>query len=284
MELSEEVVGKFKQSSQWAALQGSYRVDARVLVLTTGFWPSYAPSADVGLPRVLQQHVSAFTAFYAAQYAGRRLQWQHALSHCVLRAYFAGSRNRRELHVSLYQAVALMAFDDDDTHSSAASGGRALELTLSQLQTRTQMERSELGKALRSLSRKQLPLLLCSGADEAGTETLESGSFSVNSNFTCKSFRVHVNAAQAKESSEERSKTNEGVTRERLHALDAAIVRILKARKSLSHSELIAEVIRALQGRFTPQPSDIKGRLESLIEREYMKRDEANLSLYHYLA
>jgi cullin 4 len=32
------------------------------------------------------------------------------------------------------------------------------------------------------------------------------------------------------------------------------------------------------------QPADIKKRIESLIEREYMERDEANATMYSYIA
>ena len=32
------------------------------------------------------------------------------------------------------------------------------------------------------------------------------------------------------------------------------------------------------------QPSDLKRRIESLIERDYMKRDDNNSQMYHYVA
>jgi hypothetical protein len=36
--------------------------------------------------------------------------------------------------------------------------------------------------------------------------------------------------------------------------IDAAIVRLMKSRKRLSHNEVVAEVTRQLQGRFLPNP------------------------------
>lgn len=40
----------------------------------------------------------------------------------------------------------------------------------------------------------------------------------------------------------------------------------MKARKTLSHNELVAEVVRQLMTRFTPSPAIIKKRIEGLID------------------
>ena len=39
-----------------------------------------------------------------------------------------------------------------------------------------------------------------------------------------------------------------------------------------------------LKSRFLPDPSMIKKRIESLIEREFLERDKADLRVYKYLA
>jgi cullin 3 len=46
---------------------------------------------------------------------------------------------------------------------------------------------------------------------------------------------------------------------------------------------LIAEVTAQLSSRFSPSPNMIKARIEGLIEREYLERDEANMKIYKYL-
>ena len=55
-----------------------------------------------------------------------------------------------------------------------------------------------------------------------------------------------------------------------------------KARKRLLHSQLIAELLTQL--RFPAQTSDLKKRIESLIEREYLERDKDESTYYNYLA
>jgi cullin 3 len=51
----------------------------------------------------------------------------------------------------------------------------------------------------------------------------------------------------------------------------------------LDHNNLIAEVTQQLSSRFKPEPSMIKARIEALIEREYLERDESNMKVYQYL-
>jgi cullin 3 len=48
--------------------------------------------------------------------------------------------------------------------------------------------------------------------------------------------------------------------------------------------KLAAQVTRQLSARFLPNPTVIKKRIESLIEREFLERDVADRKLYRYLA
>ena len=64
--------------------------------------------------------------------------------------------------------------------------------------------------------------------------------------------------------------------------VDAAIVRTMKTRKQLSHQLLISELFGQL--KFPAKASDLKKRIESLIDREYIERDETDPALYHYVA
>jgi cullin 3 len=51
----------------------------------------------------------------------------------------------------------------------------------------------------------------------------------------------------------------------------------------LDHNNLIAEVTAQLSSRFNPAPNMIKARIEGLIEREYLERDESNMKVYKYM-
>lgn len=55
--------------------------------------------------------------------------------------------------------------------------------------------------------------------------------------------------------------------------MDAVLIRILKARKQLKLKEIFEDVLK-ITSSYIPTPKLIKSRLESLIGREYVKRDE----------
>ena len=74
------------------------------------------------------------------------------------------------------------------------------------------------------------------------------------------------------------------VSEDRKHAMEANIVRVMKARKTLLHQQLMAEVSAQLMAFFQPDPKEIKKRIEDLIARDYIERDKEHNNLYHYLA
>ena len=63
--------------------------------------------------------------------------------------------------------------------------------------------------------------------------------------------------------------------------IEACIVRVMKARKTLQHQQLVSEVMTQLQS-FKPTPPNIKRKIEVLIERDYLERESGNS--YKYLA
>ncbi|KAJ1670490.1 hypothetical protein EV182_008172, partial [Spiromyces aspiralis] len=71
---------------------------------------------------------------------------------------------------------------------------------------------------------------------------------------------------------------------DRKHLIQAAIVRIMKARKTMSHMDLINEVVNQLISRFQPQPKNIKRQIEVLIEKDYLERNEEMPDHYNYIS
>ncbi|CAG9461420.1 unnamed protein product [Pedinophyceae sp. YPF-701] len=240
-------------------------LDMSVSVLTSGFWPSY-PVVDAVLPGALQQGQEAFRQVYLAKHNGRNLTWHNTLGSCIIKAKFPKA-GTKELQVSLMQCTVLMLFNDAD------------ELSYGQIKAGTGIEEKELKRTLQSLACGQVRVL---SKEPKGKDVGDADVFRYNEKFEHKMFRIKINSIQAKETPEENQKTNEQVLADRVYAIDAAIVRVMKARKQLSHKLLIGELLQQL--RFHVQPSDLKRRIESLIEREYLERAEGETNMYLYRA
>jgi len=73
------------------------------------------------------------------------------------------------------------------------------------------------------------------------------------------------------------------IEEDRSVTIDAAIVRIMKSRKTFAHQALISEVLTQL-AFFKPTAKVIKKRIESLLDREYLERSEDQPNTYNYLA
>jgi hypothetical protein len=55
--------------------------------------------------------------------------------------------------------------------------------------------------------------------------------------------------------------------------VDAALVRVMKARKKMNYNDLRLEIV-TLMRTFKPDDALIKKRIDSLIERDYLEKDK----------
>ncbi|KDO33656.1 hypothetical protein SPRG_01614 [Saprolegnia parasitica CBS 223.65] len=267
IDLSRSVMTQFQQhnASQLAISNLKHKMDMHVHVLTTGFWPAYVPT-EILLPQSLLPLKAIFEAFYTSKYQGRQLQWQHSLGHCLVKASFP--KGRKELAVSVFQTLVLLCFNN----------GRDT-LGFKEIKEQTGIEDGELRRTLQSLACGKVRVLT---KQPKGRDVADTDEFVYNAAFTNPLMRIKINSIQMKETTAENTETHERVFRDRQYQVDAAIVRIMKSRKQLSHALLMSELLTQL--KFPAKPVDIKRRIESLIDREYLERDASNTQLYNYLA
>ena len=71
---------------------------------------------------------------------------------------------------------------------------------------------------------------------------------------------------------------------DRKHYLDAAIVRIMKARKELSFEQLKIATIDAVSSHFKPNVDQIKKRIDALVESDYLERSPDDRNNFVYVA
>ncbi|KAI7818099.1 cullin 4A [Gamsiella multidivaricata] len=264
MDTSKDIMINFRASKMHNKI-GS--LDLTVNVLTQGNWPTYPP-AEANIPDQISRCQEVFKEFYLSKHKGRRLMWQNSLGHSVVKAYFT-SQGTKELQLSLFQAIILLLFNDvGDSALSYKDIGQ-----LSNIETK------ELSRTLQSLACGKYRVLVKHPKSKDVSETDE---FTFNKDFTASLTRIKINAIQLKETQEENASTNERIFQDRQFQVDAAIVRIMKTRKQLSHTLLISELFDQL--KFAIKPSDLKKRIESLIDRDYLERDKNDQSLYKYVA
>jgi cullin 3 len=255
----------------------------------------------------VQDAIDRFSTFYLEKHTGRKLSWQTSAGAAELKATFGSGPDkyrRHELLVSTYQMCILMLFNNTDF------------LTLRQIRTQTQIPDSELRRHLISLCTPKHRILRKGNKGKGITS--DEDVFSFNFDYTSKLKRVRIPLVKEASVTARGSGDGDGggtsaagggstdmnggmaslsaeasaidgsvpapVEEDRRHLVEAAIVRIMKARKALHHNDLIAEVSRQLSVRFSPAPQFIKKRVESLIEREYLERAEDDRRVYTYVA
>ncbi|KAJ2725244.1 hypothetical protein GGI07_001377 [Coemansia sp. Benny D115] len=263
MEVSEDINSKFLVSQKDKDCNVT-DIGFHTNVLTLAFWPTYEPMKLVA-PQQVQKVQDAFVDFYTFKHQGRNLQWQNNLSTCSLKVHF--DDGTKELLLSGVQGTLMLLFVDND------------ELSYTEIRDRTGLEDIELQRSLQSLACGKYRVLT---KEPKGRDVTVSDKFIFNSQFKCPLTRIKISQILVKEDETEDKNVEEHVQQDRLLNIDAAFIRIMKARKTLEHSALMTELVSQL--RFSTSSTEAKERLESLIDRDYIKRDDADQSIYHYLA
>ncbi|KAG0174593.1 hypothetical protein DFQ28_005749 [Apophysomyces sp. BC1034] len=261
IEISVDLNNSFKSSKEYKQ-QGDMQLHANVLA--QGIWPSYS-MPEVMLPMDMMSYQEAYEKFYTAKFKGRRLTWKNSLGSCSVKAHYPSGT--KELQVSVFQTAVLLLFNEKTN------------ISYKEIESATTLDERELKRVLQSLACGQHKVIK---KLSAGPDIQSSDQFIYNPEFTAQSYRIKINTIQQEQTVEERKETQSKVLINRQHQLEAAIVRIMKAKKKLSHAELVKEIFAQL--KFPLEASEIKKRIETLIDRDYLTRDEQDNSLYVYVS
>ncbi|KAK7737796.1 hypothetical protein SLS53_006416 [Cytospora paraplurivora] len=264
MALAKEEMNTYKG---WLEASGRDKdgVELSVSVLSQAAWPTY-PDVRMSIPEEVAKKIDQYDAFYKNKHTGRKLIWKHNLAQCVVNGYF--DKGPKELAVSALQASVLMLFNQapDDV------------LKYDQISTLTNLSGGDLERTLQSLACGKVRVLT---KHPKGKEVGPGDTFTLNRAFKDPRYRIKINQIQLKETKEENQETHQRVAADRQFETQAAIVRVMKSRKTMTHPQLVAEVINQTKSRGAMDPADIKQNIEKLIEKDYLEREG---NAYTYLA
>ncbi|KAH9323511.1 hypothetical protein KI387_018150, partial [Taxus chinensis] len=207
--------------------------------------------------------VEVFREFYQTKTKHRKLTWIYSLGTCNLSGKF--NPKSMELIVTTYQAAALLLFNSSE------------KLSYAEVKSQLNLTDEDIVRLLHSLACAKYKILLKEPNTKSVTQT---DCFEFNANFTDKMRRIKIPLPPV----DEKKKVIEDVDKDRRYAIDASVVRIMKSRKVLSHSQLVTECVEQLGRMFKPDFKAIKKRIEDLITREYLERDKDNPYMFRYLA
>ncbi|KAF2753644.1 Cullin-domain-containing protein [Pseudovirgaria hyperparasitica] len=295
MTISEELTSGYKNFIHNMGATDPTRVDLSISVLTSMTWPLESmggaiENSDSGgrskckFPPTIERVRQNFERFYSEKHSGRQLTWLSNMGTADIKAIFPkvqtkeGYKERKhELNVSTYAMVVLLLFNDLPADQ---------RLSFETIHAETNIPKADLVRTLQSLAVSPKTRILVK--EPMSRDVKPTDHFCFNEGFKSPFVKVKVGVVMAGnkvENERERRETEQKNEASRGFVIEAAIVRIMKQRKELSHQQLIAEVLSQMAAQFKPEVAMIKKRVESLIEREYLERlDGQDLPAYRYLA
>ncbi|KAJ1735990.1 ubiquitin ligase (cullin) of SCF [Coemansia biformis] len=279
--VSKDMTEQFREPGRASSAGPPAPFDIGVKVLNTGSWPFKAPDTKLTLPPELSRVVDQFTQFYQDKHSGRRLNWLWQYSKADLKVFFPGATGAAAktgyvFTVSTYQLAILLLFNADSGPGTGYGTEAGPSLTLAQIMAATELDR-DLVESEMDVFCKARVLTSSTG------KVSDDARFALNGGFKSKKLRMNLAGLKRPDQKREANEIQRAVDTDRLVKIQAAIVRIMKARKQLSHRELVETTIAHIK-LFQPQVSDIKQAIDKLIDTSYIERDESSRDLYNYLA
>ncbi|CAI5755812.1 unnamed protein product [Candida verbasci] len=243
-------------------------------------------------PRQLRSTMSEFEEFWSngKKNDNKSLYWSPKFGSMDLRITYPS--RTYEFNLSTYAGIIMLLFAPQSTNpdgSLVSAFKEQKQLTYLEIVELTGIPEQELKRHLQSIAVAPKSRLLIK--IPMSKDVNETDVFKLNEKFKAPSVKVKVltvSSATTKvkkvSEQEEKEEVDSNITEGRKIEVNAAIVRILKSRQTIKHNQLIEELIKQLSNRFQPSIILIKQRIEDLIEKEYLKRDDEDRTLYHYIA
>ncbi|KAH8104831.1 Cullin-domain-containing protein [Cristinia sonorae] len=256
MSLSKDLTDQFKERMQQN--HDDNDINFSIMVLGTNFWPLTAQGGDFVIPADILPVYDRFSKYYQQKHSGRKLTWLWNYSKNELRTNYLNQKYI--LMTSSWQMAVLLQYNDNDT------------LSLEEIFAATNIQKDILKQVLALLVKAKILI------------NEETDQYDLNPNFKSKKIRINLNMPIKAEQKAESTDVLKTVDEDRKYVIQATIVRIMKARKTMKNQQLIQEVIAQISQRFAPKIPDIKKAIDHLLEKEYIERVDGTRDTFAYVA
>lgn len=243
--------------------------DFTPLILAHGVWPfTKQPEYICKFPQELQGIIDEFGKLYTAAHTGRQLDWLWNHGRCEVKANLSRKgKPAFTFMVTNLQLLILLAFNNAKTLSFAQlldTVGCPPHLLENQITPMVKYKLFEQSPPAQNIINNP--------------ET----TFTIVDEYKSKKLKVNFVSSLKSEQKQEDTEISKEISESRQLYLRACIVRIMKARKVVTHTELYNEVVTQSLLRFHAKNTDVKRTITTLIEQSYMKRIDNNT--YEYVA
>lgn len=222
------------------------------------------------LPPVLRECKVKFEEWYLEKFNGKKIDWIYEYGDVEME--IRTDKKYKFVFPSTIQAVIAMVFSETSS-----------PIHLDDIKKKTSINNSDylkkvLGSLTKQLRNNSESCFLIKVKDIKDT-------YSFNTNFKSKYTENKFVRVPKEENKDKDVLSNNQIQEDRKIKIECAIVRIMKSRKTLDHKNLMMEVISQVNMNFKPDPMQIKQRIESLIERDFLEKTGAQGNFgYKYLA
>ncbi|KAG6831984.1 hypothetical protein H0H87_003128 [Tephrocybe sp. NHM501043] len=256
MSLSKDLTDSFKE--RMSQNHDDMDITFSIMVLGTNFWPLNPPAHEFVIPIEIVPTYDRFQKYYQTKHSGRKLTWLWNYSKNELRTNYLNQKYI--LMTSSYQMAVLLQYNRNDT------------MSLDELVAATSITKDIMSQVLALLVKAKILI------------NEEKDQYDLNPNFKSKKIRVNLNLPIKADVKAESADVLKAVDEDRKYVIQATIVRIMKARKTMKNQALIQEVISQISQRFAPKIPDIKKAIETLLEKEYIERVDGSKDTFAYVA
>lgn len=206
-----------------------------------------------------------FEDFYRNSNPRTKFTWLHAQSSTEVSTCYLPIKYL--LTMNMLQCNMLLQFNESEV------------ITVRQLMNESQLPESTVKKGVVMFFNPKHPLLI---KETSGKRIGIDEELRVNHAFSWLKKKLDFTAKPRKEVSRTEN-DEEAVNRSKKLVIEALIIKLAKGNKRISHTDLIQDVVREITN-YQVQTGAIKERIEDLIQRRLLRRDDSDPRYYLYIA